>query len=203
MEDRRSMERRPYVAVLGGAAVGDRINQIDGLLDRVDTLVLGGGLANTFLKARGGKLGKSLFDPEKCALAAALLDKARARGVKVLLPVDTYAANEMSPHVKPSLEGAMALFEDKIGMDIGPRTAALFANAILTAGTVVWSGPMGMCELPQFERGTREIARAAAQTHADVFVCGGATAEAITRFGFGGQLAGVCADSGGLSAYFI
>jgi 3-phosphoglycerate kinase len=96
----------------------------------------------------------------------------------------------------------MALFEDKIGMDIGPRTAALFANAILTAGTVVWSGPMGMCELPQFERGTREIARAAAQTHADVFVCGGATAEAISRLGFGGQLAGVCADSGGFIRVF-
>lgn len=179
--------KRPFVAVLGGAPDGKKLDVMDALLDRADAVILGGGLANTFLKARGGKIGRSLFSPERCETALALLDKAKKRGVKCFFPIDTLAANEISPSVKPSLEGAMALFGDKIGMDIGPRTVELFGNVIRTAGAVVWSGPMGVWELPAFSGGTRGIGEAMAAANAVTVVAGGDSVRAVEQMGLTGR----------------
>jgi len=192
---------RSFAAVLGGAPTGGRIDMIDGLLDRVSALVLGGGLANTFLKARGGRIGSSLWDAEKLELAAALLEKAKRRGVKVFLPLDSLAANEMTTRYKPSLEGAMALFEDKIAMDIGPRTVEHFRNVILRADTVLWSGPMGVIELPDLRSGTRGVLQALADTRADTVVCGRDTAQAAKDMGFGDRITHISAGGDAVLAY--
>ena len=187
---------RPYVAVLGGPAGGGKLEAMDGLLDWADAVVVGGGLAAPFLKARGGRLGQTPVADGAVLRAARLLEKARARGIRVFLPVDTLAANEAVPGVKPSLEGAMALFDDKIALDIGPRTVELFAGVIRRAGAVVWSGPMGMLELPAFGDGTRGVVKALAESNAVTIAAGEDSVRAAEESGLSGRLTCLSADSG-------
>lgn len=163
MEERRT---GALVAVLGGNVSETQMNSLERLLERADSLLIGGDLAIPFLKARGGKVGSSPWTAEQVQWASDMLEKARACGVKILLPLDVLAANEALPGIKPSLEGAMALFEDKIMMDIGPRTVQLYQNAILAAGTVFWGGDMGKCELPAFANGTNAIHQAISRSEA-------------------------------------
>lgn len=191
----------PVVAVLGGTVTGDRIELAGRLLEVADTILIGGGPANTFLSVKGGRVGRSETAREKYSLAREILDRAAEKGVKIFLPVDVFAANEMSPHAKPSLEGAMALFEDKIAMDIGPRTTELFRSLILTAGTVVWSGPMGVFELDAFSSGTKAVMAAVAETRAEKFVCGGGSARAVRHFGCEEQFRHVLAEDASFPTY--
>lgn len=172
---------RPIVALLGGSPFGEKYEQMAALPEIADSLLLGGGLANTFLIARGGHIGQSEWDEAHLPFAKELLAKATQRNVQVLLPIDARTANERRPDLKPSLEGAMALFDDKRVLDIGPRTVTLFSNILRMAGTVIWTGSMGVYELPNFESGTREIARACTQTQARLILCGG-TAELARRY---------------------
>lgn len=162
----------PVVSVLGGAPENDRIFCIRDLLDLSDTIIIGGGLASTFLKAKGGRIGRSAYDEKNLDTAVSLLKDADERNVKIMLPLDTLAANEMTDGLKPSLEGSMALFEDKIGMDIGPRTVNFFSNIILRAGTVIYSGCMGVWELPYFRTGTEEIIKVVSRANSEKIICG-------------------------------
>lgn len=175
---------RPFVAVLGGDKLSDRMDLMVDLLEQADAILVGGGMAYTFLKALGGKIGRSPFQPDLCPAALALLQRAKERGVKLFFPTDALAANERSPKIQPSLEGAMALFDDKIGMDIGPRTIALFRNVILAAGTVIWSGAMGEFEFPAFAKGTEGIAQAVAESNAVTVVCNGDSASVAEQLGY-------------------
>ena len=193
---------RPVVVVMGGPSARERLELLETLLDQADAIVVGGGLATAFLKARGGKVGRAVLEDGTVPSAARLLERAEAAGVKVFLPVDTLAANEISPQARPSLEGSMALFDDKIAMDIGPRTVELFSNVIRRAGTVVWSGPMGILELPAFAEGTRGIARALAQSNGITIAAGEDTARAVEESGLSGQITCVSHDSGMVSRYF-
>lgn len=194
----RAAQKFPVVAVIGGDADEEKFCLVDRLLEKADAILLGGGISAAFLKARGGKLGRSPLSSAQVERACALLEELERRGVKIFLPIDSLAANEISPNSKPSLEGAMALFEDKIPMDIGPRTVELFRNVILTAGTVIWNGPMGIFELPAFSSGTREIVHALAETKAGTIVCGGGSIEAAKRFGEAERMTHLFLTSGAL-----
>lgn len=181
--------RAPLVAVLGGSASEEKLARVEQILPRASSLVIGGELANPFLKAKGARIGRSRWTQEQCERAAYLLEQAKNRGVKVYLPLDSLAANERSLAVKPSLEGASALFDDKIAMDIGPRTLTYFQNVLLRAGAVLWNGPMGVCELPAFSGGTREMARMIAASGAAAVVCGADSAAAVQSCGLSPQFA--------------
>ena len=140
--------KRPFVAVLGGAKVSDKIAVINNLLEKADTVIIGGGMAYTFAKAQGGEIGKSLLEEDKCAYALEMIEKAKAKGVKLLLPVDTVAAKEFAADAEPVVVDAMHIPADMMGMDIGPKTIELFCAATRGAGTIVWNGPMGVFEFP-------------------------------------------------------
>ena len=160
--------RRPVVVVMGGdPEKNNRLSRIEELLEKTDTLLLCGITGNLFLKANGGNIGRSVYNKDLLPKAAEILSKAREKGVKVLLPIDAYTANELNRTVKPSLEGASGMFDDKMSGDIGPRTVSLFTNAILTAGTIIAEGSAGVCKLPAFAGGTEALAKAIKQSSAD------------------------------------
>ena len=146
--------KRPLVAILGGAKVSSKIGVINNLLDIADTIIIGGGMAYTFIKAMGGTVGTSLLEEDRLDYCKEMMDKAKAKGVKFLLPVDTLCAAEFSADAKPELVDTMAIPDDRMGMDIGPKTIALFSDAVKDAGTVIWNGPMGVFEFPAFAEGT-------------------------------------------------
>ena len=178
---------RPFVAILGGAKVSDKINVINNLLEKADTIIIGGGMAYTFKKAQGFEVGKSLLEADRIDYAKEMIAKAEEKGVKLLLPVDNYCATEFSADAEPVLvEGDIP--EDMMGMDIGPKTVELFANAVKDAGTIVWNGPMGVFEFEKFANGTKAMAQALADSHAVTIVGGGDSAAAVEKLGFADKI---------------
>ena len=193
--------KRPFVAVLGGAKVSDKIGVINNLLDKADIIIIGGGMAYTFMAAAGKKIGKSLLEADRMDYANEMVAKAAAKGVKFLLPVDNLAAKEFSADSEPILvEGDMA--DDLMGMDIGPKTIALFSEALKGAGTVIWNGPMGVFEFPAFAEGTRAMAKAVAESGAISIIGGGDSAAAIEQLGFADKITHI-STGGGASLEFL
>ncbi|HEY8392227.1 MAG TPA: phosphoglycerate kinase [Capillibacterium sp.] len=193
---------RPFVAILGGAKVADKLGVITNLLNKVDTLIIGGGMAYTFLKAKGLEIGKSLLDEEKIEFAREMMAQAEAKGVKLLLPVDVVVADDLkNPTVKKTV-AVDAIPADLMGLDIGPETVKLFSEAIKAAKTVVWNGPMGVFENPDFAVGTNAIAKAMAETDATTIVGGGDSAAAVEQLGYAEKMTHV-STGGGASLEFL
>ena len=193
---------RPFVAVLGGAKVKDKIGVITNLLEKVDTLIIGGGMAYTFLKAKGYEIGNSLLDADNVGFASELMKKAEEKGVQLLLPVDTIVAKEFAADAEYKEVAADAIPADWEGLDIGSKTRELFANAIKGAGTVVWNGPMGVFEFEAFAGGTRAVAEAMAECKGITIVGGGDSAAAVEQLGFKDKMTHV-STGGGASLEFL
>ena len=194
--------KRPFVAVLGGAKVSDKIGVINNLLERANTIVIGGGMAYTFAKAQGGSIGKSLCENDKLDYALEMIEKAKKNGVKLLLPIDTVAADNFSDDAKRMVVSTMAIPDDYEGMDIGPETTKLFCDAVKGAGTVVWNGPMGVFEFENFAAGTRAMAQALADSGAVTIVGGGDSAAAVEQMGFADKITHI-STGGGASLEFL
>ena len=194
--------KRPFVAVLGGAKVSDKIAVINNLLDKADTIIIGGGMAYTFAKAQGGSIGKSLCEPDKLDYALEMIEKAKKNGVKLLLPTDTVAADDFSNDAKRQVVSTMAIPESWEGMDIGPDTIKTFCGAVKGAGTVVWNGPMGVFEFDNFAAGTRAMAQALADSGAVTIVGGGDSAAAVEQLGFADKITHI-STGGGASLEFL
>lgn len=193
--------KRPFVAVLGGAKVSDKINVINNLLEKADTIIIGGGMAYTFKKAQGYEIGTSLLEADRIDYAKDMIAKAEAKGVKFLLPVDNLCAAEFSADAEPVLcEGNIP--ENLMGMDIGPKTAELFAAAVKGAGTIVWNGPMGVFEFDKFAGGTKAMAKALAESGAVTIVGGGDSASAVEKLGFADKISHI-STGGGASLEFL
>ena len=193
--------QRPFVAVLGGAKVSDKINVINNLLEKADTIIIGGGMAYTFKKAEGYTIGKSLLEEDKLDYAREMIAKAQAKGVKFLLPTDNLCAAEFSKDARPVLEGT-DIPDALMGMDIGPRTIEAFSAAVKGAGTVVWNGPMGVFEFPAFAEGTKAMAKALAESGAITIVGGGDSAAAVEQLGFADRMTHI-STGGGASLEFL
>jgi 3-phosphoglycerate kinase len=193
---------RPFVAILGGAKVSDKISVIENLLDKVDTLIIGGGMAYTFLKAQGHEIGKSLCEEDKIELAKSLMEKAKAKGVNLLLPLDNVVAREFSADAEAIAIKCDELPVDTMGLDIGPRTIASFSEAIKGAKTVVWNGPMGVFEFEKFAVGTKAVAEAVAASGAISIVGGGDSAAAVEQLGFADKITHI-STGGGASLEFL
>ena len=193
--------KRPFVAVLGGAKVSDKINVINNLLEKADTIIIGGGMAYTFKKAQGYEIGTSLLEADRIDYANDMIAKAAAKGVKFLLPVDNYCAAEFSADAEPVLvEGNIP--ENLMGMDIGPKTVELFTEAVKGAGTIVWNGPMGVFEFDKFAGGTKAMAKALAESGAVTIVGGGDSAAAVEKLGFADKITHI-STGGGASLEFL
>ena len=194
--------KRPFVAVLGGAKVSDKIGVINNLLDKADTIIIGGGMAYTFAKAQGGSIGKSLCEEDKLDYAREMIAKAEKSGVKLLLPSDTMAADDFSNDAKRQVVSTMAIPDGWEGMDIGPDTIRTFCDAVKGAGTVVWNGPMGVFEFENFAAGTRAMAQALADSGAITIVGGGDSAAAVEQMGFADKITHI-STGGGASLEFL
>ena len=194
--------RRPFVAVLGGAKVSDKIGVINNLLEKADTIIIGGGMAYTFIKAQGGEIGKSLLEADKTDYALEMIEKAKSKGVKLLLPTDTIAAKEFSADAEPVTVDSMKIPADMMGMDIGPETSKAFCAAVKGAGTIVWNGPMGVFEFPAFANGTKTMARALAESGAVTIIGGGDSAAAAEQLGFADKITHI-STGGGASLEFL
>ena len=194
--------KRPFVAVLGGAKVSDKIGVINNLLDKADTIIIGGGMAYTFAKAQGGEIGKSLCESDKLDYALDMIEKAKKNGVKLLLPTDTLAATEFAPDAESRVVPTGAIPADMEGMDIGPDTTAAFCEAVKGAGTVVWNGPMGVFEFERVAQGTRAMAQALADSGAVTIVGGGDSAAAVEQMGFADKITHI-STGGGASLEFL
>ncbi len=193
---------RPFVAILGGKKVSDKIGVINNLLEKVDTLLIGGGMAYTFEKAQGGGIGKSLCEADKIDLAKELLEKAKKKGVRLLLPVDNLCGKEFSNDTERKVFGAGQIPDAWEGMDIGPKTAELFAQEVKKAKTVIWNGPMGVFEFDNFAEGTRAIAQACADCKGVTIIGGGDSAAAVQLMGFGDKVTHI-STGGGASLEFL
>ncbi|MGM9558528.1 MAG: phosphoglycerate kinase [Oscillospiraceae bacterium] len=197
---------RPFVAILGGAKVSDKLNVINNLLEKVDTLIIGGGMAYTFLAAKGYGIGKSLFDAEKVDYCKDMMKKAEQKGVKLLLPVDTVVADSFPSPIDAPIDvktvDVTAIPADMEGMDIGEKTRELFADAVKAAKTVVWNGPMGVFENPVLAKGTIAVAEALAQSSAITIVGGGDSAAACEQLGFADKITHI-STGGGASLEFL
>ena len=194
--------KRPFVAVLGGAKVSDKIGVINNLLDKADTIIIGGGMAYTFAKAQGGSIGKSLCEEDKLDYAREMIAKAEKNGVKLLLPSDTMAADDFSNDANRQVVSTMAIPDGWEGMDIGPDTIQTFCDAVKGAGTVVWNGPMGVFEFENFAAGTRAMAQALADSGAITIVGGGDSAAAVEQMGFADKITHI-STGGGASLEFL
>ena len=197
---------RPFVAILGGAKVADKLNVINNLLEKCDTLIIGGGMAYTFIKAQGGKVGISLVDDSKLDYCLDMMKKAEELGKKLLLPIDTVAADGFPDPIDAEIETMIvptnAIPDDKEGLDIGPKTRELFADAVKNAKTVVWNGPMGVSENPCLAAGTIAVAKALADTDATTIIGGGDSAAAVNNLGFGDKMTHI-STGGGASLEFL
>ena len=193
--------QRPFVAVLGGAKVSDKINVINNLLEKADAIIIGGGMSYTFAKAQGHTICKSLLEEDKLDYAREMIAKAQAKGVKFLLPTDNLCAAEFSKDARPVLEGT-DIPDALMGMDIGPRTIEAFSAAVKGAGTVVWNGPMGVFEFPAFAEGTKAMAKALAESGAITIVGGGDSAAAVEQLGFADRMTHI-STGGGASLEFL
>ena len=196
---------RPFVCILGGAKVADKLNVIANLLTKADTLIIGGGMAYTFLKAQGYGVGTSLVDDEKIEYCKEMLNKAALNGVKLLLPVDTVIVKDFPDPIDApiaiSVVPSTEIPDDMMGLDIGPKTRELFANEILNAKTVVWNGPMGVFENPILAEGTLAIAKAMADTDATTIIGGGDSAAAVNSMGFGDKMTHISTGGGASLEY--
>ena len=198
---------RPFVAILGGAKVSDKLAVIDNLLEKCDTLIIGGGMAFTFVKAQGYEIGKSLVDDEKLQYCKDMLAKAKEKGCEILLPVDAVCAASFpdpidDKNLPVKTVDINAIPADMLGLDIGPKTQELFANAVKTAKTVVWNGPMGVFENPILAQGTIAVAKALAETDATTIIGGGDSAAAVNTLGFGDKMTHI-STGGGASLEFL
>ena len=194
--------KRPLVAILGGSKVSSKIGVINHLLDIADTIIIGGGMAYTFIKAMGGSVGTSLLEEDRLDYCREMMDKAKAKGVKLLLPEDTLCAAAFSADAVPELVPTMAIPDDRMGLDIGPKTVETFTAAIRGAGTVIWNGPMGVFEFPAFAEGTRAIAKALAESGAITIVGGGDSAAAVAQLGYADRMTHI-STGGGASLEFL
>jgi phosphoglycerate kinase len=194
--------KRPLVAILGGSKVSSKIGVINNLLDIADTIIIGGGMAYTFAKAQGGSVGKSLLEADWLDYCNEMIEKAKAKGVKLLLPEDTQCAAEFSADAKPVLHDTMEIPDDMMGMDIGPKTIAAYTAAVKDAGTVIWNGPMGVFEFPSFAEGTRAVAKALADTNAITIIGGGDSAAAVAQLGYADKMTHI-STGGGASLEFL
>ena len=197
---------RPFVAILGGAKVADKLNVIDNLLEKCDTLIIGGGMAYTFLKAQGNEIGTSLVDESKVDYCKEMIAKAEKLGKKLLLPVDAVTIkdfpNPIDAAVETEIYDSTAMPADRQGCDIGPKTQTLFADAVKSAKTVVWNGPMGVFENPTLAEGTIAVAKALAETDATTIIGGGDSAAAVNTLGFGDKMSHI-STGGGASLEFL
>ena len=197
---------RPFVAILGGAKVADKLNVINNLLEKCDTLIIGGGMAYTFLKAQGYEIGTSLCDDEKLDYCKEMMAKAESLGKKLLLPVDSVTIKEFPSPIDAPVEtevyDATAMPADREGCDIGPKTAEIYAEAVKSAKTVVWNGPMGVFENPTLAAGTLAVAKALAETDATTIIGGGDSAAAVNQMGYGDKMSHI-STGGGASLEFL
>ena len=193
---------RPFVAILGGAKVADKIGVITNLLDKCDSLIIGGGMAYTFIKAEGYEIGTSLLDADSLGLAKELMAKAKGKGVAMFLPVDTVVATEFKADAEHKIVDSDKIPADWMGLDIGPKTVALFKDVILKAKTVVWNGPMGVFEMPAFANGTKEIAAACAECKGTTIIGGGDSASAVKKLGYADKMTHI-STGGGASLEFL
>ena len=193
---------RPFVAILGGAKVSDKIGVINNLIEKCDTIIIGGGMSYTFMKAMGKEIGTSLCEDDKLDLAKDLMAKAEAKGVKLLLPIDTVCADHFAADATPVVYEAGALPADMMGLDIGPKTVELFSEAVKDAGTVVWNGPMGVFEFDAFAVGTKAVAKAIAESGAVSIIGGGDSAAAVEKLGFADKMSHI-STGGGASLEFL
>ncbi len=193
---------RPFLAILGGAKVSDKLGVINNLLEKVDTLIIGGGMAYTFIKALGHEIGTSLLEEDKVAYAKEMMDKAQAKGVKLLLPVDVVYADRFAEDAQPHITEGRDIPANCMGLDIGPKTRELFAKAVKESKTVVWNGPMGVFEFENFANGTKAIAQAMADVDATTIIGGGDSAAAVNQMGFGDKMSHI-STGGGASLEFL
>lgn len=194
--------KRPFVAILGGAKVKDKIAVIESLLNKVDTLIIGGGMAYTFLKAQGYEVGNSLLDGERLEFCRSIMAKAEEKGVELLLPVDVVVAKEYGPDAEHKVVSSREMPADWEGLDIGPETAKRFSAAVKDAGTVVWNGPMGVFEFEAFAKGTLSVAQALADSSAVTIIGGGDSAAAVEQMGLADKMTHV-STGGGASLEFL
>lgn len=194
--------KRPFIAILGGAKVSDKIGVINNLLEKVDTLIIGGAMAYTFIKAKGGSVGKSLCENDKIELAKELMAKAEKKGVKLLLPVDTVVGKEFAADTEFKTVDTMCIPEDWEGLDIGAETAKIYAAAVKNAKTVIWNGPMGVFEFENFAKGTQALAKALAETDAITIIGGGDSAAAVAQLGYADKMTHI-STGGGASLEFL
>ena len=194
--------QRPFVAIMGGAKVGDKIPVIENLLQKVDTLIIGGGMAYTFFKAMGLEIGTSILDEENIGLAGELLKKAESAGVKMLLPVDVVCAERFDNDAPSKVVSRDAMPADMMGLDIGPNTVELYREALREAKTIVWNGPMGVFEMPSFEKGTKAVAEILAASDAVTVIGGGDSAAATEQFGLADKMTHI-STGGGASLEFL
>lgn len=193
---------RPFVAILGGAKVSDKINVINNLLDKVDTLVIGGGMAYTFLKAQGYDIGNSLLEADKVEYAKDMMIKAKEKGVNLLLPLDNIVADKFAADATPVVTEDQNIQQGYMGLDIGPKTAKLYAESVKEAKTVIWNGPMGVFEFDNFAKGTIEVAKALAESEAITIIGGGDSAAAVNILGYGDKMTHI-STGGGASLEFL
>ena len=194
--------KRPFVAILGGAKVSDKIGVITNLIDKVDTLIIGGGMAYTFFKALGHPIGTSICEEDKIELAGEMMQKAKEKGIKFLIPIDNKVGKEYKPDTEFMAVDSDDLPDGWMGLDIGPRTETLFADAIKGAGTVVWNGPMGVSEWDNFASGTIAVAKAVADSGAISIIGGGDSAAAVQKLGFADKMTHI-STGGGASLEFL
>jgi len=194
--------KRPFVAILGGAKVSDKIGVINNLLEKADTIIIGGGMAYTFAKAQGYEIGTSLLEEDKIDYAKEMIEKAKAKGVKLLLPVDTAIGDSFAADCERDVVDIDKMPAGWMGLDIGPKTVELYASAIKGAGTVVWNGPMGVFEFPAFATGTEAVAKAVAESGAVTIVGGGDSAAAVEKLGYADKMTHI-STGGGASLEFL
>ena len=193
---------RPFVAIMGGAKVGDKIPVIENLLKKVDTLIIGGGMSYTFFKAMGLEIGTSILDEANIALAAELIEKAKSAGVELLLPVDVVCAKEFANETETKITDRDGIPSDMMGLDIGPATVRLYGKVLKEAKTIVWNGPVGVFEMPTFEKGTKAIAEILADSDAVTIIGGGDSAAAAEQFGLADKMSHI-STGGGASLEFL
>ena len=194
--------KHPFVAILGGAKVSDKIGVIENLLDKVDTLIIGGGMAYTFYKAQGHHIGTSICEEDKLDLAKSILEKAQEKGVKLLLPVDNHVSSEYSNNGEDKIVDSTEIPDGFMGLDIGPKTIEKFEEAVKDAKTVVWNGPLGVCEFDKFATGTKAVATMLSKIEATTIIGGGDSAAAIEKLGLADKMTHI-STGGGASLEFL
>ena len=194
--------KRPLVAILGGSKVSSKIGVINNLLEIADTIIIGGGMTYTSIKAMGGSIGKSLLEADWLDYCRDMMKKAEEKGVKFLLPSDTVCAKEFSADAEPILVDSISIPDDCMGMDIGPKSIAAYADAVKDAGTIIWNGPMGVFEFPAFAKGTEAVAKALSETNAITIIGGGDSAAAVQQLGYADKMTHI-STGGGASLEFM